>query len=55
MVQRKSSVVTVFKSKSAAQRLQQRLENLGSKVKINAREIEEEDEEDEDEHGLQCY
>jgi ribosomal protein L7/L12/uncharacterized protein YegL len=55
MVQRKNSVVTVFKSKSAAQRLQQRLENLGSKVKINAREIEEEDEEDEDEHGLQCY
>lgn len=48
VVQRKNSVVTVFKSKSAAQRLQQRLLDLGSKVKINAREIEEEDDDDDE-------
>lgn len=54
MVQRKNSVVSVFKSKSAAQRLQQRLENLGSKVKINAREIEEEDDEEEEDQELTC-
>jgi len=46
MVQRKNSVVNVFKSKSAAEKLQQRLVNIGSKVKINSREIEEEDEEE---------
>ena len=46
MVQRKNSVVTVFKSKSAAEKLLQRLVNIGSKVKINSREIEEEEEEE---------
>ena len=40
MVQHKNSVVTVFKSKSAAEKLQQRLVNIGSKVNIYAREIE---------------
>jgi len=41
MVQRKNSVVAVFESRPAAEKLQQRLGSIGSKVKINAREIEE--------------
>ena len=45
MVQRKNSVVTVFKSKSAAEKLQQRLQDIGAKLKINTREIEEEEHE----------
>jgi len=48
LLQRKNSVVNVFKSKSAAEKLQQRLTNIGSRVKINAREIEEEDEEEQE-------
>jgi len=43
IAQRKHSVVTVFRSKSAAEKLQQRLVNLGSKVNIYVREIEEEE------------
>jgi len=48
MVQRKNSVVSVFKSKSSAEKLLERLQNVGSKVKINAREIEEEDDEEQE-------
>jgi len=48
MIQRKNSVVTVFKSKSAAEKLQQRLGNIGAKTKINAREVEEEEDEEEE-------
>lgn len=48
IIQRKNSVVTVFRSKSAAEKLQQRLGNVGAKTKINAREVEEEDEESEE-------
>jgi ribosomal protein L7/L12 len=49
IIQRKNRVVTAFRSKSAAEKLQQRLGNIGAKTKINAREIEEADEEDEGE------
>ena len=52
ILQRKNSLVNAFKIKAAAEKLQQRLENIGAKTKINAREIEEEDEEDE-ENGKQ--
>ena len=48
IVQRKNSVVNVFKNKAAAEKLQQRLNNIGAKTKINAREVEEEDEESEE-------
>jgi ribosomal protein L7/L12 len=48
IIQRKNSVVNVFKNKAAAEKLQQRLGSVGAKTKINAREIEEEDDEGED-------
>ena len=54
IIQRKNSVVNVFKNKAAAEKLQQRLENIGAKTKINSREVEEEDEEsEEDEEEVQ--
>jgi ribosomal protein L7/L12/uncharacterized protein YegL len=43
MMQRKNSVLAVFKSRSAAEKLQQRLVNIGAKVKINTREVEEDE------------
>ena len=48
IIQRKNSVVNAFKNKAAAEKLQQRLSNIGAKTKINAREVEEEDEESEE-------
>ncbi|KPJ94280.1 MAG: hypothetical protein AMJ55_06660 [Gammaproteobacteria bacterium SG8_15] len=53
IIQRRNSVVTVFKSKSAAEKLQQRLGNVGAETKINAREVEEEDEDEEGEKTVQ--
>jgi len=49
IIQRKNSVVNVFKNKAVAEKLQQRLNHIGAKTKINAREVEEEDEADEEE------
>ena len=49
IIQRKNSVVNVFKNKAAAEKLQQRLVNVGAKIKINSREVEEEEEEEEGE------
>ena len=48
MIQRKNSVVNVFENKVAAEKLQQRLQSIGAKTKINSREVEEEDDEDEE-------
>ena len=48
IIQRKNSVVNVFKNKASAEKLQQRLVNVGAKIKINSREVEEEEEGEED-------
>ena len=52
-IQRKNSVVTVFKNKAASEKLQQRLEDIGAKTKINSREVEEEDEDEEGKDKVQ--
>lgn len=46
IVQRRNSVVSVYKRKSAAEKLQKRLVKIKAKVKINAREVVEDEEED---------
>jgi len=53
MVQRKNSVVTNFRSKSAAEKLQQRLQSIGAKTKINSREVEEDEDDEDDEQSVQ--
>ena len=39
IIRRKNSVVTVFQNRDSAEHLQQRLIDIGAKVKVNTREV----------------
>lgn len=46
IIQRKNSVVMVFKNRDSAEKLQQRLMNFGAKLQVDTREVVEEDNDD---------